>query len=95
MQRVAPTGTVPHWRMALNAFDGGLLPFLIASGDTEHPSRSAPSGFTLDSFEREHPDPAQVTPTLAAFGADIVVRPASQIALVAQIRGPYGLDELR
>jgi hypothetical protein len=94
MQRIAPTGSVVHWRMTLNAFEGGPLPFLIAWGATEHPSRSAPHGLTLDSFEIEHPDPAQITPILAALGADIDVRPASHFALVAQIRGPHGVKKL-
>jgi Glyoxalase-like domain len=94
MQRIAPTGSVVHWRMTLNAFEGGPVPFLIAWGDTEHPSRSAPQGLTLDSFELAHPEPAQVTPILAAIGADIEVNPASHFALVAQIRGPHGVKTL-
>src|SRR5690348_5189500 len=44
-QRVGPSGTVLRWRGTRVApAAGGLVPFLIYWGDTEHPSRSAPSG---------------------------------------------------
>ena len=56
-QRAGPTGTVLRWRLTLNAIAGGLIPFLISWGDTEHPARSAPQGLTLEGFHLEHPDP--------------------------------------
>ena len=37
MQRATPTGAVLRWRLTLGAVAGGLLPFLISWGDTEHP----------------------------------------------------------
>ena len=43
-QRVGPTGTLLRWRLTLSAMAGGLIPFLISWGDTEHPARSAPRG---------------------------------------------------
>jgi hypothetical protein len=48
----------------LNALAGGLVPFLISWGDTEHPARLAPRGLTLDAFHLEHPDPASLAPLL-------------------------------
>lgn len=95
MQRDSPSGTVLRWRLTLNALEGGPVPFLIAWDDTEHPARSAPKGLTLEAFDIEHPDPANLTPVLAALAADVTVKPASSAQLVAHIRGPHGLKELR
>ena len=56
---------------------GGLVPFLISWGDTDHPARSAPRGLTLEAFHLEHPDPPAVAPWLAAVGADVGIRHAA------------------
>jgi hypothetical protein len=95
MQRVLPTGGVLRWRLTLNALGGGPVPFLIAWGESEHPSRSAPQGLVLDSFEIEHTDPERLAPVLSALDADVEVKLASRTALVAHIRGPNGIEELR
>jgi hypothetical protein len=95
MQRSSPSGTVLRWRLTLNALEGGPVPFLIAWGDTEHPARSAPTGLTLEAFEIEQPDPASLTPVLAPLAADVTVKPARRTQLVAHMRGPSGLKELR
>ena len=90
MQRAEPTGTVLRWRLTLNAMTGGVVPFLISWGDTEHPARSAPRGLILESFQLEHPDPASLIPLLSALGADAPVRPATAPALIAHLSGPNG-----
>jgi Glyoxalase-like domain len=94
-QRTGPTGTVLTWRMTTSPAAGGLVPFLISWGDTEHPARSAPRGLTLETFYLEHPDPPSVAPLLAALGADVEIRPAARAALVARLRGPQGEMVLR
>ena len=94
-QRAAPTGTVLRWRLTLNALAGGLVPFLISWGDTEHPARSAPQGLTLEAFHVEHPDPPSLAPLLTALGADVEIRPAAAAALVARLNGPNGSKLLR
>ena len=94
-QRVGPTGTVLRWRLTLNAMAGGLIPFLISWGDTEHPARSAPHGLTLEAFHVEHPDPPSLAPALTALGADVEVRPAAATALIARLTGPKGSKVLR
>ncbi len=94
-QRVGPTGTVLRWRLTLNAMAGGLVPFLISWGDTEHPARSAPHGLTLEAFHLEHPDPPSLTPLLTALGADVEIKPAAAAALVARLSGPNGSKLLR
>jgi hypothetical protein len=94
-QRVGPTGTVLRWRLTRNALAGGLVPFLISWGDTEHPARSAPRGFSLDAFHLEHPEPASLAPLLTGLGADVEIRPAAAAALVARLSGPHGSKLLR
>jgi hypothetical protein len=94
-QRAQATGTVLRWRLTFNAMAGGLIPFLISWGDTEHPARSAPGGLTLEAVHLEHPDPTSLTRPLAALGADVAIRPAGAAALVARIDGPNGSLMLR
>ncbi len=94
-QRVGPTGTVLRWRAAGSMLADTLIPFLICWGDTEHPARTAPPGLILESVQIEHPDPASVTPMLAAIGADVAVKAATAPALVAHLRGPNGSKVLR
>ena len=94
-RRVDPTGSTLRWRLTNNALTAGPIPFLLDWGDTPHPARSAPQGLVLESFHIEHPDPSSIGPMLAALGADVDVRPAPGIALVARINGPGGSDELR
>ena len=74
---------------------GGLVPFLISWGDTEHPARSAPHGLILESFHVEHADPPSLAPLLTALGADVEVKPAAAPALVAHLSGPNGSKVLR
>jgi hypothetical protein len=72
-----------------------VVPFLIAWGDTEHPSRTAARGARLESFTAAHPDPAGVGERLAALGiADLTVEPAPSPALRAVIETPSGPVEL-
>ena len=95
MPRTGPPGAVLRARLTLNVMPGGLVPFLISWGDTEHPARSAPHGLILESFYLEHPDPASVAPLLDALGADVEIRPAAAPALVAHLTGPNGSKVLR
>src|SRR5215472_4194 len=95
MQRAAPTGAVLRWRLTPGPVAGGLVPFLISWGDTEHPARSAPRGLILESFHLEHPDPASLEPLLNALGADAEIRPAATPALIAHLGGPKGSTVLR
>jgi Glyoxalase-like domain len=94
-QRVGPSGVVLRWRATGSALAGGLVPFLICWGGTEHPASSAPRGLSLTSLQIEHPDPRSLAPVLAALGADIEVTSAAVPALVAHIGGPTGSKVLR
>jgi hypothetical protein len=94
-QRVGPTGTVLRWRATPIAPAGGLVPFLICWGDNSSPARSAPQRLVLESFQIEHPDPPSLAPLLTALGADVEVKPATALALVAHLSGPNGSKVLR
>jgi Glyoxalase-like domain len=72
-----------------------VVPFLIAWGDTEHPSRTAARGARLESFTAAHPDPAGVRERLAALDVtDLTVEPAPSPALRALVETPSGPVEL-
>jgi len=93
--RVTPRGMTLRWRVTSNESPAGEIPFLISWGETPHPATSAPSGLTLTSFLVEHPEPVSLETPFHAVGATVEVRPASEPALVAQIDGPRGTQELR
>lgn len=94
-QRVDHTGTSLRWRVTRNAQTAGPVPFLIDWGDTSHPAADAPPGLVLLSVHLEHPEPRLLATALAAVGADVEVRKASEPALVARIGGPLGEQVLR
>lgn len=94
-RRTGPTGTVLRWRLTASSTGGGLVPFLISWGNTEHPARSAPQGLTLEAFHVEHPDPSSLAPLFTALGADVEIRPAAAAALVARLSGPNGSKVLQ
>lgn len=73
--RQRPDGTMLHWQLSdpyVMAF-GGLVPFLIAWGDSPHPARTAPPAGRLVSLVAEHPEPDEVEAALDALGADLPV----------------------
>jgi hypothetical protein len=93
--RLTTSGTMLRWRATANAQVAGLIPFLISWGDTRHPAVDAPVGLSLRSLSVEHPRPAEITPALAALGAEVEVRRAPRPALAARIDSPRGESELR
>jgi hypothetical protein len=94
-RRVNPAGTALRWRMTSSQTAGGLAPFLISWGETEHPAASAPRGLTLEACCIEHPDPDSLAPLLTALGADVEIKRAAAAALIARLSGPNGRTALR
>ena len=94
-ERVDDRGNRLTWQLTINFLAGGPMPFLIAWGQTPHPSQSAPAGLVLEHLDVEHPDPDTVQRAFEALAVDVEVRPAASPALVARIRGPHGTVELR
>jgi len=71
--RERPDGTVLRWRLSdpyAMAF-GGVVPFLIAWGDSPHPARSAPHAGVLLALEAQHPDPVGVVDVFGALDVDL------------------------
>lgn len=92
MSRATPDGGLLSWQLtdALLTADG-LVPFLIAWGDTVHPSLTATGGARLMELTAEHPEPALVATAFAALGvAGVTVERGPQARLVARIDGPGG-----
>ena len=96
MARLRGDGVRLAWRLTpMPDTVPAVLPFLIAWGDTEHPSLSAAHGARLESFTVHHPEPAAVREGLAALGVtDLTVEQSPEPALRAVIRTPSGDVEL-
>jgi len=100
MSRRRPDGTLLEWRLLqLEDDEGGLLPFFIEWGGTEHPSRSAPRGCRLERFTLHHPSPADLRRRLRAVGLDlsdpaVTVEAAPTPRLSALLHTPRGRVEL-
>jgi hypothetical protein len=96
MARLRGDGVRLAWRLTpMPATVPAVVPFLIAWGDTEHPSRTAAHGARLESFTATHPDPAAVRERLAAVGVtDLTVERGPAPALRAVIATPSGTVEL-
>ena len=96
MARLRGDGVRLSWRLTpMPATVPAVVPFLIAWGDTEHPSLSAAHGARLASFTAFHPDPPAIRERLAAVGVtDLTVEQAPAPALRAVIETPAGPVEL-
>lgn len=95
--RERPDGTVLKWRLS-DPYAmplGGAIPFLISWGETPHPASAAPDGGSLIRLRINHPEPELVRVSLAALGIAMDVRLADEFELVATIRTPSGVVELR
>jgi hypothetical protein len=73
----------------------GIVPFLIDWGATPHPSQSASHGVTLVGLRAEHPAPERAQRLLEQLGISLDVREGVRAALIAMLRTPRGLIELR
>ena len=95
-ERTRPDGSRLTWVLTDPAADrlGGVVPFLIDWGDSEHPARRlAAAGVAgrVDGLRLFHPEPSRVEAALAALGFDqaLEVRPGAP-ALQARISTPGG-----
>ncbi|HKK28446.1 MAG TPA: VOC family protein [Gemmatimonadota bacterium] len=94
--REKPDGTVLTWKLtdprALPL--GGVVPFLIAWGETPHPAGTVPGAGELVGLRLEHPDPDAVRGGLAALGVEAPVTAGRRARIVATIRTPDGDVEI-
>lgn len=73
----------------------GLIPFFIDWGDTPHPSMGAAPGCMLEALRAEHPDPVRVRSALTALDLDLEVGRGDAPRLMATMKCPRGVVELR
>ncbi|HZD53043.1 MAG TPA: VOC family protein, partial [Woeseiaceae bacterium] len=78
----------------LAARNGGVLPFFIDWGDTEHPARSLPRECELLGLTLYHPHSENVEQRLRAIGLEMPVEPAEEPRVAARIRTPKGTVDL-
>jgi hypothetical protein len=55
-----------------------------------HPSQDSPKGCELQSFEIEHPNPADVVGVLKKLGIEAKVKQSNKVRLAAALRTPKG-----
>lgn len=95
--RTRPDGSTLTWRVTdvSRHLAGGVIPFFIDWGDSEHPGGTAPPGGTLEELRIVHPEPELVGEVLAGLGLDLPVEAGEGPGLVAEIRTDEGLVELQ
>jgi hypothetical protein len=96
--RQRPDGTMLSWRATdASAMAGdGLVPFFIAwDPASPHPATTSPAGCSLLDLRAEHPDPDGVRALLRGVGIDLPVARGPAPALIATLRTPRGVVELR
>ena len=97
--RERPDGTTLTWRLTdpYAMLLGGALPFLIAWGDSPHPTAVAPRAGKLVGLGIEHPQADGVQRALGALGAfeiPVDVRSGERCRLTASIETPAGVCDL-
>jgi hypothetical protein len=95
--RRRPDGVTLSWVFTdpATVVDDGVVPFFIDWGASPHPAAVATGGAELVAFEAEHPDPDGVRARLLALGLDVPVVLGPRPALIATLRSPAGIVQLR
>ncbi len=94
--RSRPDGKVLNWKSLGISNNFGQdriepIPFFIQwAQDSVHPSQDSPKGCELQSFEIEHPHPAELAGTLNTLGIEAKVSKAANARLIATLRTPKG-----
>ena len=73
---------------------GGIIPFFIDWGDTDHPGISLPCSSSFCGIRAEHPDPHRVKQWCMALELDIEVSRGDHARLIATLKTPKGLVEI-
>lgn len=95
--RVRPDGIQVSWQFTSPwvRIADGLIPSFIDWGASPHPSSVAAPGVELVDLRGEHPHPKGVRSMLARLNLPLKVSYAPHPALVAVLRTPKGIVELR
>ena len=94
--RARADGTELRWTFTNPGSDraGGVVPFFIDWGASEHPGRSLDRACSFVDVRLEHPDPDRVAGWLAALGLDTPIRRGDAPRVIATIETPTGVVEL-
>lgn len=94
--RVRPDGSRLSWTVTDPWADraGGVVPFFIDWGDTEHPGTHLPAQCAFRGLRVEHPDPDMVEGFFTALGLDTRVERGHAPRVIASIETPNGVVEL-
>jgi len=94
--RERPDGTRLQWTVTDPWADraGGVIPFFIDWGDTDHPGTRLPALCAFLGVRLEHPDPSTVATWLAALGLDVSVGEGVSPRVIATLETPNGIIEL-
>ena len=95
MSRRVPGGLL-EWSLAYPTIDnpGGIVPFVIDWGNSEHPAAVSARGCALARLSATHPEPEAVARWLHIIGAELDVVEGPQASLHATIEGPGGSIDL-
>ncbi len=95
--RRQPDGSYLAWEVTdpFMPREGGVVPFFIDWGETPHPSETAPVGCDLVDLRAEHPEFGRVRDMLDGLELDLHLEPGPRPTLIATIRTPFGMVELR
>lgn len=96
--RQRPDGYQLSWRIGALAdprIGGGLAPFFIDWGTTEHPTVGSPKGARLVSLRAQYPDKQSMQAVLDALDIPLMIEAGAEPALIAVLDTPRGRIELR
>jgi len=95
--RKRPDGVELTWQLTVSEglVANGLVPFFIDWGTSPHPAISAAQGLELVGLHAEHPDANSIRRLFEVLGLEIPVLEDRSAALVATIKTPHGIVELR
>jgi hypothetical protein len=95
--RERPDGSRLNWTVSdpWAARAGGVVPFFIDWGATEHPAGRLPGPCAFKRLRVEHPEVTAVTAWLGALGLDVAVSEGDTPRVIALIDTPRGEVELR
>jgi glyoxalase-like protein len=96
-ERTRPDGVTLHWRSTDPMADraGGVVPFLIAWGESPHPAGDLPPALGLLALRAEHPRPVLPGRVLDVLGVTLMLTYGPHPALIARLETPKGEFELR
>jgi Glyoxalase-like domain len=99
--RVRPDGRTLKWRTlgVASTLKRGVvdpIPFFIEwDPASRHPSEDSPTGCTLESLRVAYPTPADVVAALSPFDVEPDVAQSPNAALIAALKTPKGVIELK